>query len=180
MVRVIFFLLTFSLLSGCVSPMSLGISEAEWRNYSPEEQQKIKSGYYEILKTRFSPREKGVADGTYLHVAVSGGKVYMPPFASMYDYVPIEFEIASGDCKTLQIKGQNGDQKVPMKVCYQNQTLYLDPSSYDMTKRIGSIQLHYSPIWDRGFIYHKVSSSGYVHLTRVDVSVQRFSDNSAK
>jgi hypothetical protein len=161
-------------LAACVTPMKLGISEAEWENYSPEQKQKIKKGYYYILKKSIKNTEKGESDGTSLHVQVSGGKVNMPPFSSLSSYVPITFDLRSGDCQTVHVMEQSGDKKVPMKVCYYNKTLYLDPSRYDPDKGIGSIQLHYSPIWDRGFTYQGVSSSGYVHLTNVNVTVKKY------
>lgn len=178
MFRILFFSLTVVTLAGCVSPMRLGISEAEWRNYSPDEQQKIKSGYYEMLRSRVSGDEERIEpDGSTLHVKVSDGQVKMPPFTSLLNYNPLEFDIQSGDCQTIEITQQGGDKKVPMKVCHINKTLYLDPSRYDPSKKLGSIQLHYSPIWDRGFTYQNVSSSGYVHLTNVNVAVRKYENN---
>lgn len=153
--------------------MRLGISEAEWQNYSPEKREQIKSGYYEMLKNKFH-EEKAVSDGSTLHVRISDGQVTMPPFSNPVGYTPVEFDIGSGDCQTVEVHDLAGNKKVPMKVCYQNKTLYLDSSRYDKAKRLGSIQLHYSPIWERGFTYQGVSSSGYVHLTNVNVALRKY------
>lgn len=157
--------------------MRLGISEAEWKNYSPDERQRIKSGYYEMLKGRYSEEEKTTSDGTMVKVKVSDGQVDMPPFANLSSYIPVEFELQSGDCQNIELRQQNGNKKISMKACYLNKTLYLDPSRYDATKKLGSIQLHYSPIWDREFTYQNVSSNGYVHLTNVNVTVRKYDSN---
>jgi hypothetical protein len=176
MLRILFLVTIGLLLSACVSPVGLGISEEQWRSYTPEQKEKIKSGYYEILKKRFHSEPKVASDNTYLHVAIFGGKVVMPPFSSMSDYLPVEFNVSSGECTTVKIKEAGSDKMMAMKACYQNNTLFLDPSRYDPSKRVGSIQLYYSPIWDRGFSYQNVSSSGYVHLTGVNVLIQKYSN----
>jgi hypothetical protein len=177
MFKIIIILIAFFSLSACVSPMRLGISEAEWRNYSPEERKKIKEGYYEILKNKFHDKEKVSADGSVIQVKVFDGQVNMPPFSHPTNYVPFEFEIPSGSSQTVIIKEQNGNKAVAMHAYYKNKTLFLDPSRYDTEKSLGSIQLHYSPIWDRGFTYQNVSSSGYVHLFHINVAVRRYDKN---
>lgn len=176
MIKVIVTLLTCALLTACVTPMRLGMSETEWESYSPQERQKIKQGYYQILKTSTKSQAKP-SDGSKLQVHLSSGKVGMPPFSSLYPYNPVSFEVQNGHCKDISISEENGDKKVTMKACYQGKTLYLDPSHYDTAKRQGSIQLHYSPIWDRELTYNGVSSSGYVHLTNINVTLKRINAN---
>ncbi len=177
MLRIILILMVFFSLSACVSPMRFGISEAEWQNFSPEEKDRIKQGYYEILKNRSNNDERIVPDGSILHVKVFGGQVKMPPFLTLVSYTPIEFDLPNGESQAVQFKEENGNKKVTMRVYYKNKTLFLDPSRYDPEKGIGSIQLHYSPIWDRGFTYENVSSNGYVHLNRVNVTVRRYNSS---
>jgi hypothetical protein len=173
MIRQVIVMLGVLSLTGCATPGRLGISENEWQNYSPDQQAKIKAGYYELLRNKLDST-KGIADGSVLHVKISGGQVNMPPFAQLYNYTPIEFDITSGESRTITFKEENGKKKVDVKALYSNKTLYLDPSRYDVMKRIGSIQLHYSPIWDRGFSYQNVSSSGYAHLTNVNVALRKY------
>jgi hypothetical protein len=175
MIRIIIILISLLPLVGCVTPMRLGISEAEWRNFSPEERDKIKSGYHEVSKSK--DFEDAMPDGSNLHVRLYGGQVNMPPFSSLYRYTPIEFDIGNGQCQNVTLNSEEGDKKVTLKACYRGKTLYLDPSRYDVSKRVGSIQLHYSPIWDRGFTYQKVSSSGYAHLTGVNVALRKYDQN---
>lgn len=174
--RIILLLITLAL-SACVTPARLGISESEWGNLTPEEQAKIKQGYFEVKKNKTAGQEKIIPDGSVVHLRVSGGKVGMPPFASAYDYTPFEVDVHSGECQNINVKELHGDKTVGIQVCYFNKTVYLDPSRYDPNKSIGSIQLHYSPIWDRGFTYQNVSSSGYAHFNNVNVAVRRSSNN---
>jgi len=178
MFKTLFVLFTLALLSACVTPMHLGIPDAEWQNYSPEERKKIKSGYYELMKSHVGvEEEKIVPDGSSLHVRLSGGNVLMPPFSHPVSYTPVEFDVESGASEKIILEAPGGEQKTTLHICYRNKTLYLDPSRYDPTKRLGSIQLHYSPIWNRGFTYENVSSSGYVHLSHVNVNVKKYDNN---
>lgn len=166
-------------LAACVTPTKLGISEAQWQGYAPEERQRIKSGYYEILKDKFASDQKSAPDGTSVSVRLAGGQTSMPPFAEKYRYAPIELNVFNGECQNTVLKEQNGDKTVKLQVCYIGKTLFVDPSRYDPAKRLGSIQLHYSPIWDRGFTYRNVSSTGYAQLKDVNVTVRRFDDHGA-
>src|SRR5579883_2867390 len=100
------FLLLFFSLTACVSPVRLGISEAEWRNYSPEEKQSIKKGYYAVLKQHFRESNKAVPDGTNLKVVILGGQASMPPFNGLCNFVPMQFTIGSGECDSVELKEQ--------------------------------------------------------------------------
>jgi hypothetical protein len=173
MLRFALFLFVSLLLTACATPTRLGISETEWENYSPAEQQKIKRNYYSILQGRGRCHEKIIPDGSTVHVKISEGKIVIPPSASLHDYKPLEFTLRSGECHNIQICEEGTDKHTSMKACYRNKTLYLDPSRYEPEKSVGSIRLHYSPIWDRGFTYQPVSSTGYVHLNNVKVTVKR-------
>lgn len=177
MLRIIFLVITLFYLSGCATPMRMGISDAQWQNYTPEEQARIKTGYYQMLKSR-STEERVIPDGTFVNVKVSGGQILMPPsFSDSCSYSPFELEIPSGDCKTVKVKQDDGNKTVAVQICYHNKSIFVDPSRYDSSKRLGSIQLHYSPIWDRGFTYSNVSSTGYAHLKNVNVAVRRYGNN---
>lgn len=171
MKRIILLLITLAL-SACVTPARLGISEAEWANLTPEQQAKIKDGYFEVKKHRSGP-DRIVPDGSNVHLKVSSGKIG----ATACNYSSFEIDVQSGNCQTVKVKQLDGDKTVDVQACYYNKTVYLDPSRYDPNKSIGSIQLHCSPIWDRGFTYQNVSSSGYAHLTNVNVAVRRYNNN---
>lgn len=153
----------------------MGISEVEWSNYTPEEQAKLKEGYRAVKKSKLA--ENSAPDGSRVQLQISGGKVTMPPFTETRQYSPFTVEVANGDCTKVDIKSADGDKTTKMQVCYYGKTIYIDPSRYDPNKAQGSIQLHYSPIWDRGFTYQNVSSTGYVHLTNVNVVVKRYDNH---
>lgn len=180
MFRFMYLLFIAFFLTACATPSRLGISEAEWQNYTPEQRQDIKKSYYTVLKGQVNAQKGAPSDGSRLQVNISGGKIKLPPFVDSQNYTPIAFTLRSGECKTIQVTDANSDKKIPMKACYLNKTLYLDPSRYEVEKSVGSIQLHYSPIWDRDFTYQGVSSTGYVHLTNVNVSVSRYTSESAE
>lgn len=175
MSRIILILVTLAL-SACATPTRLGISEAEWNNFTPEEQARIKKGAREVRSVKSGP-ENAVPDGSVVNLKISDGQVNMPPFTGAVAYNPFEIEVPSGACKTVNVSSVSGDKKVDVQICYFNKTIYVDPSRYDPDKGIGSIQLHYSPIWDRGFVYQHVSSSGYAHLNNVNISVRRYGSN---
>lgn len=174
MQRILLLLITLFLVA-CVTPARLGISEAEWSNYTPEERAKIKQGYQETKRSKIV--EKITPDGSVVKLQISGGQMNMPPFSGALDYSPFDVHVASGDCETVKVKERNGDKTVNVQICYYNKTVYVDPSRYDPSKSVGSIQLHYSPIWDRGFTYQHVSSSGYAHLNNVNIVVRRYDHN---
>lgn len=175
MKRIVLLLVTLAL-GACVTAERLGIPEEQWDSYSPEEQAKIKSGYEEVKKHK-AVAEKIVPDGSIVQLKVSDGKIGIPPFDASYDYTPFNVEVASGDCKTVKVKQAQGEKTVAVQICYYNKTVYLDPSRYDPNKAVGSIQLHCSPIWDRGFTYQHVSSTGYARLANVNVAVRRYQNN---
>lgn len=175
--KIIIIILMACSLSACLTPMRLGISEAEWKSYNSEERKKIKTGYYQILKHKLSNSEEVISDGSVAQVRIFGGKATMPPFAKPSQYTPVEFQISNGDSQTVTLDDPSETKSVRLKVYYLNKTLYLDPSHYDPSKCTGSIQLHCSPIWNRGFTYQKVSSSGYVHLDEVNVTVKKFNND---
>lgn len=173
MLRIILIIGILFSLTGCLSPTTLGISETEWQTYTPEQQKKIKSGYYEVLKTKVEKREEaGPLENTKLLVKISGGKTNMPPFTQLSEYKPVEFQLSNGSCRSIRLEREDGQQSVEVKACFQGKSLYIDPSAYDVSKKVGSIRLYYSPVWDRGFTFENVSSSGYAHLTNVNVTVK--------
>jgi hypothetical protein len=176
--RLLFILILAFSLSGCASRVALGISESEWQNYSPDERHKMTASYFKMLKSKVYDSDQAGSENSAVAVCISGGQVKMPPaFNELYAYKPVEFVIANGDCVPVMVNQLKGDRSIKMQACYRNKTLYLDPSRYDFTKKFGSIQLHYSPIWKRGFTYQKVSSDGYVRLTNVDVAVKVVNHN---
>lgn len=179
MLRIILLVGMPLLLTGCLSPATLGISETEWQTYSPEQRDKIKTGYYEVLKSHSNVEEQsGELENSLLSVKISDGTAKMPPFTQPSAFKPVDFELTNGSCRTITLENLDGSQSVDVKACFQGKSLFIDPSAYEVSKKVGSIRLHYSPIWTRGFTYSHISSSGYAHLENVNVTVKVLTDNS--
>jgi len=176
--RALFLFLTFLFLTGCaVSPRQLGISQSEWNQYSAQQQNAIRANYNHAERTKKPTQPKTNSE---LAINVQGGTVLMPPnFEVAQSYQPISFHIKDGDCRVkIPVYPANGSNKqAKLLACYQDDILYLDPSPYQPNKTIGALQLPYMPIWQRGFTYPNVSSTGYLHLSNANISVSELSSN---
>lgn len=178
MFRIILIVSMLFSLTGCLTPTTLGISETDWQNYSPEQRQKIKSGYYEVLKAHpSSDEESGALADSTLSVQLAEGTAKMPPFTQAIQFKPVDFQLSNGRCRTITLESLQGNESVNVKACFLGKSLFIDPSAYEISKKVGSIRLHYSPIWDRGFTYQHISSSGYAHLEDVNVTVKVSANN---
>ncbi len=171
MLRLIF--ITFVMLSlvGCaVSPESLGISSAKWNKYSEAQQQELIANYEQIQGAAL---DAPIDDNNLILVRIKGGTVMMPPFIVGYAYNPLQFMITSGTCRTLPLNSTLGMGFVDLTACFKNNVLYMDPSRYELDKKFGSIQFHALPLWQQGFSYRNISSSGYARLQNVTVAVKQ-------
>jgi hypothetical protein len=165
------------LLSGCANdPLRLGIAESEWENYNIVEQQKLFANYRQIVAEHSSvvkDKSKDFGD-IFLDVSIYGGKVMMPPFINWSVYKPVKFRIFKGKCCNIVLShATDATSQTELAVCFYGNTLYLDPSYYDLTKKDGSISIHFSPLWLSGFSYKEVSSSGYVRLKDVTIEIKQ-------
>jgi hypothetical protein len=162
------------LLAACatVTPNSLGISQDQWNQYTPEQKREMNKGYREVQKQAKQKQE--ISSNSTLSVNIYGGQILLPPFTYLKDYQPIAFAIKEGDCnvKLPVIEKNNPQIKTTLKVCYKNNVLFLDPSPYLPSQAQGSIQLHHMPTWTRGFTYPGISSTGLVKLTGVNVFIK--------
>jgi hypothetical protein len=183
----LFFLILF--LSGCtaVSPSKLGISQADWEEYSPTKQEQLISAYEETQankgvaqKTQKSKRNQ--ASESLLLVKIAGGKVLFPPYKALASYMPIDFTVRQGDCrKKIPVTPTDTDKKEgKLAVCYQDDILYLDPSPYEPALAIGSLKFPYMPVWQRGFTYPNVTSTGLLKLTDVHITLHELSPTHAQ
>lgn len=167
-------IMSTALLAACatVTPDSLGISQTQWSQYSPEQKKEMGQGYREVQKQ--AKRKQEQSSNSTLSVTIYGGRALLPPFTDLQDYQPIAFTINAGDCniKVPVVEKSNPQIKTTLKACYINDVLFMDPSPYLPSQAQGSIQLHHMPIWSRGFTYPGISSTGLVKLTNVNVSIK--------
>lgn len=172
----------FFVLTACstFTPETIGISSSEWNNYSPAKQQEIINNHNDLVNSaRLEAPE--TSNNSCLQVNISDGAALMPPFTAEYPYYPASIKLADGTCKTVILTAkEEGDRQITMCACYFNNALFLDPSLYEKDKKFGSIRMRYSSLWDDGFTYHKVTSSGYVHLQDATVTVKHLSAEDCK
>jgi hypothetical protein len=162
--------------AGCASitPQKLGVSESEWRNYSPEQRTKLSADYQQAQNMRRAQLQQAKVGDSTLEVNIQGGRAVLPPYSELQAYQPVTFRIREGDChrEVSILSDVSPQQKGMMMVCYSGRVLYLDPSPYDLQNLNGSVLLRFMPTWRRGFTYPGVNTTGLVRLTDVNVSIK--------
>lgn len=170
MMKVAILILSIALVGCAVSPQKLGISEQEWNSYSDEQRQKILVDYQQIAAEQGNIK-KNSSESETINVKIYDGEVMMQPFTQWCSYQPVTFDLAKNTCDEILLNQLNGAAQTSLRACYKDNLLYLDPSRYDLTKRNGSINFPFSPLWKQGFEYNGVSSSGFVRLKNVTVKI---------
>lgn len=168
-----FVILIFAMLClvGCaVSPHTLGISNKQWDQYSEAQQQNLVANYEQI---QASDLNANIDYNNFLVVGIKGGTAMMPPFTASYRYNPVKFTIPAGTCEIVTLHSVIGVSSVDLTACFKNKVLYMDPSRYELNKKLGSIKFHALPLWNNGFSYHNISSSGYTRLRNVTVTIKQ-------
>ena len=173
-VRKIFILSAILILTGCsTSPSQLGMSEDQW-DLTSQQQQDQYAQNYKNLQTVWNIKKDDTSENSHhpaIEINIQGGSVMMPPFERNYSYQPVSMVINNDQCNSVDLTQINGNKKVNLVGCYRDHILYLDPSRYDLSQRYGSIQFNQSPLWNRGFTYHGIDSSGYARLSNANVSI---------
>lgn len=169
----LYFLFILLFLSGCatVSPNRLGISQSDWDQYSPAKKDQLILAYDQTQshkKTVHVKAGKGV-----LSVRIEGGEALLPPYTNLVRYEPVAFTVRQGDChkkiNVQKVDAVEDEEPGKLEFCYKDDTLYLDPSPYNPSLSLGSLQFPFMPIWKRGFTYPDVTSTGLLKLTRVHI-----------
>lgn len=165
-------------LAGCaISPQKLGISEQEWLGYSDAQREKLLADYQQVVavEEQQAENEKNIREDNTdsIDVMIYGGEAMMPPFTEWYEYQPVTFNLIKNTCSDAVLNQSNGESKVSLRTCYKDNIFYLDLSRYDLTKNNGAISFSSSPLWQEGFEYSGVSSSGYVRLKNVTVKITK-------
>lgn len=166
------------LLNGCVGisdATKLGIKETEWAAYNRNKQKELLLNYKKINKEFTNTAKNNInAKDDILNISIYDGKAMLPPFDKQQYYTPVKFTIAKNRCNDISVYKPN-DTKIytKLRVCFYNDTLYLDPSYLDLSKKQGSISIHYSPLWLSGFTYKEITSSGHVRLSKVSIEIKQ-------
>ena len=161
------------ILSGCAAqPEDLGFSEQQWNKLSPDKQQQIFEQHEAVVETKKNEPPAVVSD-SWIQVTIKDGTVMMPPSFKTYKYQPVTFKIQDGECKKVELDSHKNIYSVKLDVCYKNQILLLDPSRYEIDKKDASVRLYASPLWQNGFTYKNVNSSGYARLNNASITVKQ-------
>lgn len=177
-VNYFFLLLVISILGGCSTinyPETLGLSNTQWQSLSQDQQATLiaSSKSIEQQSAPLLQKKPTATDTTFLAVKISGGKVMMPPFNSWVSYQPAAFTITSDECKDIELLAKTGEGKVTLRSCWQRNILFVDPSRYDTTKKMGSINIYFSPLWVQGFAYTGINTSGYARLRNATIEIKQ-------
>ena len=131
-----------------------------------------------MTKQDASVQDKNSDKLEWLQVSLNDGFVAMPPFEDkdIYHFMPVEFTIHEGTCQHEVLYQFNRLHWVTLCACYRNNVLYLDYSHYDLENKTGAALLYANPLWEDGFIYHNVCSSGYTRMKNVTVTVRKHSE----
>lgn len=155
-------------------PEKLGVSQQQWDSMTEAQREQMRAGYEQVQ--REYKHISTVYAGPVIAVTMAGGTVMMPPFLQAQTYQPVNFEVKPGQCRRIYLDSTAGHRYVNLPACYDGLTLYLDPSRYDTQLSYGSLRFNYNPMWKRGFSYQGMSSLGYVHLNKVNITIHAISD----
>lgn len=124
----------------------------------------------------------------YLAINVRDGRAKLPPYTDWSAYQPIDLIVSKGSCSETNIlpipdesaiNNKTADKKPKteffssLRVCYKNKTLFFDSSRYDLSKKDYSITFAYSPLWQQGFTYYNINSSGQAHFKNATVKIKQ-------
>lgn len=180
------------ILSACntFSPHTLGISDTEWANYSPDKQKELREFYKQKIKIKAKDKTNTilpipknqfkdlVIPNLPLLIDIHDGKAIMPPFVSWYTYKTQPFTVFPDSCaNSLLQQVNNPKQQIVLRVCYLKGTLFLDPSRYDTTKMPGSLSFRHSPLWESEFTYKHINTTGYVRLKNAVITIKQLANN---
>jgi hypothetical protein len=163
-----------TMLIGCsaISPEQLGISKTRWKQYNKQEQEQITNNHKYILQTVKKSTFSAHGD-SYLEITLQNGRAIMPPFTDSYAFKPSTLKIREGICQVVSLYAIDANKHTTLHACYNNDVLLLDPSFYEIDKRYGSIRMHYSLLWNDGFSYAGINTSGYTRLQNATIFIKK-------
>jgi hypothetical protein len=169
----IFLFLCAAIISGCsISPEQLGISKEHWKQYDKQEQERIISGHKYISQT-IKKNIFAAPGNSCLKITIKNGHAIMPPFTDSYNFIPATFTLREGTCKNTTLYAVNSNKHTSIWTCYSNDVLQLDPSSYEIDKRYGTVNIYHSLLWNDGFNYTGINSNGYTRLQHATIFIKK-------
>jgi hypothetical protein len=168
------FILLFVLPVACTttqfSPYELGISDKAWQKLSPQKQQEIIQKNQNVITNMESQAPTG---NSCLTITVADGKAKMPPFnMGRYAFQPAKFNISEGSCTSFDLTTKDKTNSSSPYACYRNNVLMLDPSKYAEDKMYGTVKIYKTPLWEEGFTYTNINTTGYAELRNATIIVK--------
>lgn len=158
-------LLCLLLLSGCATS-KLDLSELSWQQIQKTHSiQKAKAlEEHKVPITHKTP---------LVEIVFEHGQAQIPLFKVRSDFKPAKMIVYKGHCQTVALNQVNGYLHVDVEACYRGNEVLVDGVKYDYAKRYGTIRLAELPMWERGFTYKGISTTGYAKLSDTDISIKK-------
>lgn len=175
-----------ALICGCATPFSsqsIGIAEQDWATYDKVKQQKILNDYKIAIAQNANTdsednlQQQQTPSETQLLIKVHGGLAMLPPYTDWAAYQPASFTIDQNSCSEVVLLPKEIDPKVKLKffaklrACFRKNKLLFDPSIYDQDKKDGSITFAYSPLWEQGFTYRNINTTGTIKFKSATIKI---------
>ncbi len=162
-------LLCILMLSGCATS-KLDLADLNWQQIQKSHRiQKAKAIEEQKAPiTKKTPR----AEITFEH-----GQAKIPLFKVRSRFKPAKMIVYQGHCQTVALKQVDGYLHVDVEACYRGNEILVDGVKYDYAKRYGTIRLAELPMWESGFTYKGISTTGYAKLSGTDISIKKLKNN---
>jgi hypothetical protein len=178
--------LLITYLSGCTSPAMLGLNKNQWGRLSPEQQKTYMSNYHAITANLIHNSPSSSAQSLKIHTkptalttmlpdinltVVSGQAAFAPDFKFM-PISPLHVHLQDGLCQWALLQSDNQKKSSKLWFCYIQKSVGIDPSLYKIEKAFGTAFIDMNPLWNRGFTYQHIYTSGYTKLSDATITIQ--------
>jgi hypothetical protein len=175
--------LLLTLLSGCTSPSTLGLNHNQWNRLSTDQQKDFMNNYRGIEKnlensSKLSPTTQQAspnnADASLpdIDVTILNGQAAFASHFLFSPIAPLHVHLHYGVCQWALLESSDQKQSSKLWFCYLQKMLGIDPSLYKMDQAWGTAFIDANPLWNRGFTYKHVYTSGYTRLSDATINIQ--------
>ena len=191
-VKLIYTLATSSLLlasllfSGCTSPTMLGLNKTQWNQLSPDQKKIFVKHYHSIqshLITSSKPSTQAASENNAvtniteislpdIDVTILSGQASFSPDFLLSPITPLHMHLKYGLCQSALLLSQSQKQSSKLWFCYTQKMMGIDPSFYDMNQAWGTAFIDANPLWNRGFTYQNINTTGYARLSHAFIQIQ--------
>jgi hypothetical protein len=177
--------LALAFLSGCSNPTMLGLNNSQWGRLSQDQQKSYMKNYRSIQANLKSSSkalpQKTKAANTLLDsnaplpdvdVTIVKGHAAFPPNFSFTPVATLHVHLTYGLCKSATLFSKNKHQSNPLWFCYTHKMIGIDPSFYKMDQAWGTTFIDTNPLWNRGFTYKHIYTSGFSRLSNATITIR--------